>query len=41
MNTLELLFIDDEITVWGGIALLKNLMDRTGFVVLINEPSQF
>jgi hypothetical protein len=30
-HALELNFIDDEITAWGGIALLKNLMDRTGF----------
>jgi len=38
MNTsLELQFIDDEITAWGGIALLKNLMDRTGFVEMLES----
>ena len=31
MSVLELKFIDEEITAWGGIALLKNLMDKTGF----------
>jgi hypothetical protein len=31
MSILELKFIDEEITAWGGIALLKNLMDKTGF----------
>jgi hypothetical protein len=35
MTTYELEFIDEEITAWGGIALLKNLMDKTGFEQLI------
>jgi hypothetical protein len=31
MNNFALQFIDDEITCWGGLALLKNLIDRIGF----------
>jgi hypothetical protein len=32
MSTLQLEFVNDEITAWGGIAILKNLMDKTGFL---------
>ena len=37
MNTLEISFIDKEITAWGGLALLKKLMDKTGFNELLNS----
>jgi hypothetical protein len=36
-KALELQFINDEITAWGGIALLKNLMDKTGFRELLES----
>lgn len=43
MGALELQFIDDEITAWGGIALLKNMIDKTGFEKMLESlplPSQ-
>lgn len=39
MKELELQFIDEEITAWGGLALLKNLMDKTGFKELLESLS--
>ena len=31
LGKLQLEFIDNEITAWGGLAILKNLLDQSGF----------
>jgi len=31
LSALQLEFVDNEITAWGGLAILKNLMDQSGF----------
>lgn len=31
MGTLQLQFVDSEITAWGGLVILKNLLDQSGF----------
>lgn len=37
VNDLTIKFIDDEVTAWGGLALLKKLMDKTGFKELLKS----
>jgi len=32
MNTIVFNFIDDEINIWSGNALLKNLMEKKEFI---------
>lgn len=34
---MEISFIDKEITAWGGLALLKKLMNKAGFKKLLNS----
>ncbi len=31
MQTIELEFVDNEITAYGGLAILKKMIDSTGF----------
>ena len=37
MGSLQLQFVDTEITAWGGLAILKNLMDQSGFLSKLAE----
>ena len=37
METLQLKFVDKEISAWGGLAILKNLMDQSGFLSKLAE----
>jgi len=37
MGTLQLEFVDNEITAWGGLAILKNLIDQSGFQTKLEE----
>ena len=43
MSDIKIYFTDKEITPWGGIALLKKMMDKMSFIELLNTsplPSQ-
>ena len=35
MSDINIDFTDKEITAWGGIALLKKMMDKTAFIELL------